>query len=161
MNSDVDATNAKLHHTQALHKNFHVWSGGWMKSSTDTKEHQEQIKHHQQHQLDTVREVFQQEKFSTLHREWRPEGMVLCNDTSVVCEDLFDPVTALKTEHGHWVVDHSLPGIDAEGWTYGTSFSALDEHGGAGSAESHWNSHVRRRKWVYRDQGSEVLGMHG
>lgn len=149
ISSEIEQTNEKLDTQQALHKSFHVWTGGWVKDPLATKGAQETVKQGHNEQLATANEVFQDEKYDSLHRKWRPEGMVLCADTSITCGDLFDPVTALKVESGLWVVDYSMLGIDSEGWTYSKSFAALDQ-AGEGSAVPHWNSYVRRRKWMPR-----------
>ena len=66
-----------------------------------------------------VKEVFQHEKYDTITRVWKAAGLVLCTDTSVSVDDLFDPAVMEKLENSSWVVDFSLAGIDADGWTYG------------------------------------------
>lgn len=151
MFSEIEQADTKLNKTYSLHKSFNVWTNGWTKRAEASKKSQETIKQHHNEQTATfVGEVFQQEQFDGLRREWRPEGIVLCINTSIICEDLFDPAKALKMHNGLWVIDFSLSGIDAAGWTYGSSFTALDQ-AGQGSSVPHWNSYVRRRKWIHRE----------
>ena len=66
-----------------------------------------------------VKEVFQHEKYESITRVWKPSGLVLCTDTGISVDDLFDPALQEKLEKSSWVVDFSLAGIDADGWTYG------------------------------------------
>lgn len=102
-----------------------------------------------------VKEVYQQEKFNPVMRHWTTQGLVLCSDTTVSCNDLFDPAVAQSAENSSWVVDFSPMAIDTEGWTYAASFDALDKSDAA-SPSSHWDSYVRRRKWIHkaRTEGS-------
>jgi hypothetical protein len=48
-----------------------------------------------------------------------------------------------------WQVDYSIAEIDAEGWTYGYDFGALNK--GKGERSAKWNSYVRRRKWRFTE----------
>lgn len=95
-----------------------------------------------------MKEVFQHQRWDSLSRSWKKSGLVLCTDTSILCDDLFDPVLAESMSNSRWQIDFSLAGIDAEGWTYANKFSALDKTG-AGDSSQKWNSYVRRRKWRF------------
>ena len=66
-----------------------------------------------------VKEVFQHEKFDSINRVWKSAGLVLCTDTSMSVDDLFDPTIQEKMDNSSWKVDFSLSGIDPDGWTYG------------------------------------------
>ncbi len=99
-----------------------------------------------------VKEVFQHEKYDGISRTWKKAGLVLCNDTAISCNDVFDPAIQEGVENSHWVVDFTLSGIDAEGWTYAYDFAALNKNG-AGDMAPKWNSYVRRRKWRFVDKG--------
>lgn len=92
--------------------------------------------------------MFQQEKLNSLTRTWKKSGLVLCTDTAITCEDLFDPSIQESLEDSRWQVDFSLASIDADGWTYAYDFATLNKNG-AGDDAPKWNSYVRRRKWRY------------
>jgi hypothetical protein len=100
-----------------------------------------------------IKEVFQHEKYDTLTRKWKKAGLVLCTDTSVSCDDVFDPALQESIENSKWSVDFSLSGIDAEGWTYAYDFATLNTTG-VGDATPKWNSYVRRRKWRFVEKNS-------
>ena len=98
-----------------------------------------------------IKEVFQHEKFDLLTRQWQENGMVLCTDTSIPCNDVFDPVQAEQMENSRWIVDFTLSGIDSDGWTYAFDLKTLNKVG-SGDAAPKWNSYVRRRKWRMVDR---------
>lgn len=104
-----------------------------------------------------IKEVFQHEKFDPISRSWKRAGLVLCTDPNVYCNDVFDPATAENTEGSRWIIDFSLAGIDAEGWTYSYDFASLNKSG-AGDSAPKWNSYVRRRKWRYVDRTGGIGG---
>lgn len=107
-----------------------------------------------------IKEVFQHEKYDGLTRSWKSNGLVLCTDPSVTCNDVFDPATAEHVENSRWIIDFSLAGIDAEGWTYAYDFATLNKSG-AGDSAPKWNSYVRRRKWRYVDRSGGGVGGGG
>lgn len=116
------------------------------------KEASAEIALRNQEEHSKVKEVFQHEKYDGINRTWKRAGLVLCNDTSVSCTDVFDPAIQEGVENSHWMVDFTLSGIDAEGWTYAYDFASLNKSG-AGDPAPKWNSYVRRRKWRFVDKG--------
>lgn len=104
-----------------------------------------------------VKEVFQHEKYDSISRTWKRNGLVLCTDPNITCNDVFDPATAENVENSRWIIDFSLAGIDADGWTYSYDFASLNKSG-AGDSAPKWNSYVRRRKWRYVDRTAGAGG---
>jgi hypothetical protein len=102
-----------------------------------------------------VKEVFQHQKYDSLTQKWKKAGLVLCTDTGVSVDDLFDPKQQENSEQSRWAIDFSLAGIDGEGWTYAYDFALLNKNG-AGDPAPKWNSYVRRRKWRYVDKQSSA-----
>lgn len=86
--------------------------------------------------------------------KWKKAGLVLCSDTSVSCNDVFEP--SQQDINSRWQIDFSLNGIDAEGWTYAYDFATLNRIG-AGENKPKANCYVRRRKWRYTE-GKSILG---
>jgi hypothetical protein len=158
VNAELDSVNSKLETSKALQTRFDAWAGNWLggKRSKAMKEAAEEIADRNKEDHSKIREVFQHEKFDSLSRGWRRAGLVLCNDPTLTCDDLFDPAVAETLSNSHWVIDFSLSGIDAEGWTYSGKFSHLNKTG-AGDPAPKWNSYVRRRKWRFVDR-SENFG---
>jgi len=158
VNAELDSVNSKLETSKALQTRFDAWAGNWLggKRSKAMKEAAEEIADRNKEDHSKIREVFQHEKFDSLSRGWRRAGLVLCNDPTLTCDDLFDPAVAETLSNSHWVIDFSLSGIDAEGWTYAGKFSHLNKTG-AGDPAPKWNSYVRRRKWRFVDR-SENFG---
>lgn len=97
-----------------------------------------------------VTEVFQQERYDPITRGWRPCNLVLFADPYTTCNDVFDPYQEATRSDSRWGVDHTVPCIDAEGWSYSFDFLTLNRLG-AGEACPKWNSFVRRRKWKYAE----------
>lgn len=161
INHDLDSVNSKLDQSQALQTRFDRWAGNWLggKKRAAMKEASSEIADRNREMGATVKEVFQHQKYDSVKRKWRNNGLVLCSDTSVSCEDLFDPTLAESMENSRWQIDFSLAGIDAEGWTYANNFGVLNKHG-AGDSAPKWNSYVRRRKWrhVATATGGGALG---
>lgn len=120
------------------------------------KEAAAEIKLRNEEDHSKVKECFEHQHYKTLGSKWKPSGLVLCTDPNVDCSDLFDPAVQEAIENSRWVIDFSLSGIDAEGWTYATDFKHLNKSG-MGTSTPSWNSSVRRRKWRYV-QGELVGG---
>ena len=99
-------------------------------------------------QFSKIKEVFEDQNFDTIFRSWKPHALVECANPAHDCSDLFDPAVAAKMEHSSWIIDYSMASIDSEGWTYATTYSALNSFAG-GQASPQFNSFVRRRKWRY------------
>lgn len=99
-------------------------------------------------QFSKIKEVYEDQKFDNIFRTWKPHALVECANPEKECTDLFDPAVAEKMEHSNWIVDYSVAGIDSNGWTYATTYSALNSFAG-GQANPQFNSFVRRRKWRY------------
>lgn len=158
---ELDSVNAKLDYSQQLQSRFDRWAGNWLggKKARAKKEAAAEIQERNREQHSHVKEVFQHQKWDSLSRSWKKAGLVLCTDTSILCDDLFDPVLAESMTNSRWQIDFSLAGIDAEGWTYANKFSVLDKTG-AGDSSQKWNSYVRRRKWRFIERkatGSAAL----
>lgn len=101
-------------------------------------------------ELNNNTEVFENEKFHILSREWKPSAMTLCSDPTTKVAQLFDPkIIQVSTETSQWYIDFSLDGIDIEGWTYARNMTYLNKHI-VGTAKDRWNCNVRRRKWKFR-----------
>lgn len=155
INMEIDQVSTKLDTSQMLQTKFDMWAGNWLgrrKGQAMKEATREITQRHQEDQL-KIREVFQHERFDTLTRTWKRAGMVLCTNTSMSCEDAFDPYIQANVPNSSWKVDYSLTGIDAEGWTYAFDFLVLNKNG-AGDSAPKWNSYVRRRKWRYSDKQS-------
>lgn len=127
--TEIDAVSDKLDQTQKLQDTFDVWSGGifGFGKRKAQKAAQAEIALKAQEELMKVKEVFEQETRSMVSSTWKPYNMVLCSNTSVVAPDLFVPATQSSIPNSPWRVDMSLSGIDTDGWTYSTSFAALDK----------------------------------
>lgn len=153
MNAELDSVNAKLETSKALQSRFDRWAGNWLggKRTKAMKEASEEIAERSKEDHSKIREVFQHESYNSMSRGWASKGMVLCHDPNLTCNDLFDPAIAENMTNSTWVIDFSLSGIDAEGWTYAGKFSILNQTG-AGDPAPKWNSYVRRRKWRYVDR---------
>lgn len=154
INSELEGVSVKLDQSAALQSKFDRWAGNWLggKKSSAMKEAAAEIAIRNQEEHSKVKEVFQHEKYDGIKREWKKAGLVLCSDTGVTCNDVFDPAIQESVENSHWNVDFTLSGIDADGWTYSYDFATLNKSG-AGDSSAKWNSYVRRRKWRYVDKG--------
>uniref|UniRef100_A0A7S3HCT8 t-SNARE coiled-coil homology domain-containing protein n=1 Tax=Spumella elongata TaxID=89044 RepID=A0A7S3HCT8_9STRA len=153
INAELDAVDAKLDTSKSLQAKFDAWAGNWFggKRRMAAKEAAQDIKTMSQADHFAIKEVFQHEKFDLLTRQWQENGMVLCTDTSIPCNDVFDPVQAEQMENSRWIVDFTLSGIDSDGWTYAFDLKTLNKVG-SGDAAPKWNSYVRRRKWRMVDR---------
>lgn len=142
----------------ALQTKFDAWAGNWFggKKRSAMKEAQSEIKERNKEDHSKIKEVFEHES-KGFTGGWKKSGLYLCTDTSISCNELFDPETQEKVENSRWNVDFSLAGIDAEGWTYATNFSFLDKYG-AGDSAPKWNYYSRRRKWRYVDRAAGSAG---
>mmetsp|Transcript_611 Transcript_611/g.1198 ORF Transcript_611/g.1198 Transcript_611/m.1198 type:complete len:353 (+) Transcript_611:114-1172(+) len=153
INQELESVGAKLDTSAALQNQFNRWAGNWLggKRRKAMKEASEEIAERSKEEHSKVKEVFQHQKYDSIARKWRKNGLVLCNDPTLSCDDVFDPKAAEQAENSRWAIDFSLAGIDAEGWTYANSYSVLNKTG-AGEPSPQWNSYVRRRKWRYVDR---------
>ena len=100
-----------------------------------------------------VTDVFEHSKYESLSRTWKFQGLYLCSDPTTRAPELFDPALQATIPGTSWVIDFSLAGIDAEGWTYAYDFAYLNKHG-AGESSAKWNTYVRRRKWKFTDSSA-------
>ena len=150
---------SKLDTSKALQSKFDAWAGNWFggKRRQAMNEAAAEIQERSKEEHTRIKEVFQHEKFDPISRSWKRGGLVLCTDPNVYCNDVFDPATAENTEGSRWIIDFSLAGIDAEGWTYSYDFASLNKSG-AGDSAPKWNSYVRRRKWRYVDRTGGIGG---
>jgi hypothetical protein len=154
--SDLNKVSDKLDTSASLQNTFDKWAGNWFggKKARAMKEAAAEISARENDQLSKVKEVFEQENFSSVSRNWKSGGFVLCNDPSLAApDDLFNPELQQDSDSG-WMIDFSLTGIDAEGWTYAYDFNALNTKG-VGKPAADWNCYVRRRKWRYNDTRHE------
>ena len=157
VNMDVIGVQQKLDQSSNLQDTFDVWSGGFFggKKRAAKREANELNKQRVMEELNNVREVFENQKFDRIRRNWKNKDMTLCSDPSVKAPELFDP--DLQTgPSAKWVIDHSLVGIDGEGWTYAYDFTTLNKTG-AGANTSSWNTYVRRRKWKMTERSGNAV----
>ena len=148
--------------SKALQSKFDAWAGNWLggKRRAAMNEAAAEIQERSKEEHGKIKEVFQHEKFDSFGRNWKRHGLVLCTDPNVSCNDVFDPETAERTENSRWIIDFSLAGIDADGWTYAYDFSSLNKSG-AGDSAPKMNSYVRRRKWRFVDRSGGGIGGSG
>lgn len=157
VNMDVVGVQQKLDQSSNLQDTFDVWSGGLFggKKRAAKKEASELSRQRVMEELNNVREVFENQKFDRLGRNWKNKSMTLCTDPSIKAPELFAP--ELQTgPSAKWVVDYSLVGIDGEGWTYAYDFPTLNKTG-AGVNASTWNTYVRRRKWKMTERSGNAV----
>jgi hypothetical protein len=159
INNEIGSVSTKLDQSQALQSRFDRWAGNWIggKKSAALREAASEITERNVNEHTKIKEVFEHQKFDGIARKWRKNGMVLCTDPSISCDDVFDPALQETLEKTSWSVDFSLQGIDPEGWTYGYDFATLNKIG-VGDKEPKWNSYVRRRKWRYVEQKTSAGG---
>lgn len=145
INSDLDKVSNKLDQSANLQSTFDKWAGNWWggKKADAMKEAAAEIANRDTEAMSKVKEVFEHETYATMSRTWKPSEFVLCNAPTVTAPDIFQ-----RTGSENWMIDYSLSGIDAEGWTYANDFNSLNKTG-AGLPKPAWNSYVRRRKWRY------------
>jgi len=147
IDTEVDRAHHKLETSSRLQKQFERWTGNILNvghifgGSSPTQGRNAA-------QFSKIKEVFEDQNFDTIFRSWKPHALVECANPAKDCSDLFDPAVAAKMEHSSWIIDYSMASIDSEGWTYATTYSALNSFAG-GQASPQFNSFVRRRKWRY------------
>lgn len=147
INNNVDRLHHKLETSSVLQRNFERLTGNVLSlghAFVRAKSSQTPSKL----QFKNVNEVFEDQVYDNLFRTWKPHALVDCVDLANDCTDLFDPAVEEKMEHSNWIVDYSMVNIDPNGWTYATTFSALNNFS-SGQANPQFNSFVRRRKWRY------------
>jgi hypothetical protein len=156
---EVHNLNSKLDTTSGLQDRFDRWSGslfGFKKRDATAEAHADILAKQNDDSL-KLKEVFENQKYDSLTRTWKSAGLVHCTDPKREAPDLFDPTNDAAMVNSKWAVDFSLAGIDAEGWTYAYDFATLNKSG-IGSAESKWNTYVRRRKWKLTEKtGNEKI----
>lgn len=173
INTEVQNVNVKLSTASGLQDRYERWAKpitglfGGDKKKSEAEASAELAARAEQEKLNSTsraKEVYENEKYETLKRTWKPKGMFLCSDPEVSAGDVFDPATQVASANGSkWVIDFSVANIDSEGWTYANSFDALNKSG-TGTAAAAWNTYVRRRKWKYlgKDSGNETMdGIRG
>eukprot|EP01032_Pedospumella_encystans_P018946 gene18946-21554_t len=160
----IDFVGAQLVKSSALQSKFDMWAGNWFggKRRAAMKEAEMEIQSRSREELCRIRELFQHESYNSVSRSWKPNGLVLCTDPTVSCNDVFDPFMAEQNANSRWIVDHSLVAIDGDGWTYAFDLKTLNKTG-SGSPVPQWNSYVRRRKWrfINRTESSRASGLKG
>jgi hypothetical protein len=156
IHGELNAVSTKLDQSQALQSRFDRWAGNWLggKKAKALREAENEIAEKNQTEISKVKEVFQHEKYDMMTAKWKRAGLVLCTDTNISCNDIFDPDR--QDINSRWQIDYSLNGIDAEGWTYAYDFATLNRIG-AGESKPKVNCYVRRRKWRYTE-GKSILG---
>lgn len=124
INAELESVSSKLDQSAALQSTFDRWAGNWLggKKASAMKEAAAEIAIRSKEDHSKVKEVFQHEKYDSITRVWKASGLVLCTDTAISVDDLFDPALQEKLDKSSWLVDFSLSGIDADGWTYGTEY---------------------------------------
>lgn len=93
-----------------------------------------------------VRDVYEQQKYDSFARKWKPHNFVLYSSPQTEIAPTFNPEIAAGVKGSPWVIDYAVMNVDAEGWTYSSAFHTLAGDG-TGTATPLWNSKVRRRKW--------------
>lgn len=153
INADLEKVSTKLDQSSSLQNTFDKWAGNWFggKKRDAMKEAAAEIAQRTQEELSKAKEVFEHEKFDSLSRTWKACGFVLCSAPTIEAPQVFDP--AAQTPESNWMIDYSLSGIDAEGWTYAYDFASLNRTG-AGRPAAAWDTYVRRRKWRYHEKRS-------
>jgi hypothetical protein len=159
INAELDNIAGQLDKTATLQNQFDRWAGNFFggKKNAALREASKEIAKSNSRNDDSctrVREVFEVEKFDSISRVWRAQGVFLCTNPAIPAKDVFNPKTA-KDEGVNWVIDYSHTAIDVEGWTYGYDNAALIKNGGGDNARK-WNSYARRRKWVLGEKKEAV-----
>lgn len=136
-----------------MQKKFDLWAFNWLggKKNNALKEAAAEIQSAEYKQQLKTKEVYEQEKYSSVKRKWKSCGLVLVSDPSISADNIFDP--KIQGAGTSWVVDYQALNVDAEGWTYSYDFSTLNKNG-TGLNKHGFNTYVRRRKWKYTDKKS-------
>lgn len=152
LNADVADINTKLDKSIALQTTFDSWAGNWLggKKKKAYKDAEREIQNAHEKSLMKVKEVFEQQNYKKLTRTWGDSKLVLCSNTTVSADQIFNP--AIQSADSNWSVDYTMTNIDPEGWTYGYDFNTLDKSPTSGDSTMKWNSYVRRRKWKYSEK---------
>ena len=152
--NEVDKVSSQLDRSQQLQNRFDLWAGNWLggKKRAAIKEANAEIAQRQAEENQQVKEVFEHETYVSLSRTWKGVGLYFCNNPTQAAPDVFDPADQeAQGAESNWVIDYSLTGIDAEGWTYAYDFDSLNKKG-VGESSAKWNTYVRRRKWRYHEK---------
>eukprot|EP01035_Chromulina_nebulosa_P059415 gene59415-81324_t len=93
INAELESVSSKLDQSAALQRTFDRWAGNWLggKKASAMKEAAAEIATRSKEDHSKVKEVFQHEKYDSITRVWKPSGLVLCTDTNISVDDLFDP----------------------------------------------------------------------
>lgn len=149
---DIESVSNKLDEANKLQNTFDSWGGnifGFGKKKALNAAAAE-IALRQQEELMNVKEVFEQQKYDAFKSSWKPYNLSLCSNPAIEAPELFVPSIQHTIPNSPWKIDHSLTGIDEEGWTYASDFSSLNKTG-VGEAKANWKTYVRRRKWKYTE----------
>jgi hypothetical protein len=146
---------SKLDQSQALQNRFDSWAGNWLggKKRAAIKEAKQELASRSDEGLSVIKEVYENEKYDSFSRSWKPAGMTLASNPTVSAPEVFDPAVQEKSPESVWLIDYSLSGVDPEGWTYAKDFNYLNNKG-VGESSPKWSCYVRRRKWRYHDKRS-------
>ncbi len=157
LSNEFGEVDSKLDKTKALQAKFDFWAGNWLggKKAAAEREAASYIASHSDTKMLNVADVFEQQKYDSLARKWRPYNFVLYSNPATEVSVTFDPERAVVTKGSQWVVDHTLPNIDPLGWTYSSDFKTLNANG-SGVNSPLWNSYVRRRKWRHETKASNA-----
>jgi hypothetical protein len=177
LSNEVSEVNAKLDQTKILQSKFDfckyvvrvpnstltvspvtiLGAGNWLglKAATAHREAADYIATNNDNKMINVADVFEQHKYDSLARKWRPYNFVLISNPAIEVTVTFDPEKAAITKGGAWVIDYSVPNVDALGWTYSGDFKSLNTNG-SGVSTPLWNSYVRRRKWRHEARASNT-----
>lgn len=147
----------QLEKTQSLQNQFDRWAGnffGGKKNAALKEANKEIVANHNKadESASKIREIFELEKYDSMSRIWRAQGVFLCSNPTVAAQNVFNP-KAGKDEGANvnWVIDYSHTGIDGEGWTYAYDNATLIKNNG-GESSRKWNQYARRRKWCLEEK---------
>lgn len=157
LSNEFGEVDSKLDKTKVLQAKFDFWAGNWLggKKAAAEREAASYIASQSDSKMLNVADVFEQQKFDSLSRKWRPHNFVLYSNPTTEVSVAFDPERAAVTKGSQWVIDHTLPNLDALGWTYSSDFKTLNANGSGVNAPL-WNSYVRRRKWRHESKSSNA-----
>ena len=107
INAELESVSSKLDQSAALQSTFDRWAGNWLggKKASAMKEAAAEIAIRSKEDHSKVKEVFQHEKYDSITRVWKASGLVLCTDTAISVDDLFDPALQEKLDKSSWLVD--------------------------------------------------------
>ena len=74
-----------------------------------------------------VHDVFEEQKYVLYRSKWVDAGFSLTSDPYSNTPAQFVPSIEISIPDSLWTIVFSVPGIDADGWTYAHSFAALNK----------------------------------